>query len=152
MVFSPGFSENSSFEIDKVVVDLTNWNNGYPTGALAYDGPDVVCSEYCFDPDGFKEFFDDVKGYFSYTDPVLEVRTDAHDLTGDNASLISMVKDLQSSFDNILASRENTIDYYPITDEEVDLFMKAKDDFETLAREKGLISEDDDFDNSLDFD
>ena len=152
MVFSQGYSENDPIEIDKVVVDLMNWNNSYPTGALAYDGPSVVCSEYCFDEDEFKQFFEDVSGYFSYTDPVLEIRTDAHDLTSDNASLLSMVKRLQNSFDGVVASRESVVDRNPIVDNEVDSFMKAKNEFEELAKEKGLLGEEDDIDDSLDFD
>ena len=152
MVFSQGYSENDPIEIDKVVVDLTDWNNSYPTGALAYDGPNVVCSEYCFDEDEFKQFFEDVSGYFSYIDPVLEIRTDAHELTSDNASLLSMVKRLQNSFDGVVASRESVVDRNPIVDNEVDSFMKAKNEFEELAKEKGLLGEEDDIDDSLDFD
>lgn len=152
MVFSQGYSENDPIEIDKVVVDLIDWNNSYPTGALAYDGPNVVCSEYCFDEDEFKQFFEDVSGYFSYIDPVLEIRTDAHDLTSDNVSLLSMVKRLQNSFDGVVASRESVVDRNPIVDNEVDSFMKAKNEFEELAKEKGLLGEEDDIDDSLDFD
>ena len=152
MVFSQGYSEKDPIEIDKVVVDLINWNNSYPTGALAYDGPNVVCSEYCFDEDEFKQFFEDVSGYFSYTDPVLEIRTDAHDLTANNPSLFSMVKNLQNSFDEMVASRDATVDYYPITDDEVDLFIQAKDKFEALAKAKGLLGVDNELDDTLDFD
>ena len=134
MVFSQGYSEKDSIEIDKVAVDLTNWNNSYPTGALAYDGPNVVCSEYCSDEDEFKQFFEDVSGYFSHIDPVLEIRTDAHDLTANNPSLFSMVKNLQNSFDETVA------------------FIQAKDRFEALAKEKGLLGTDDELDDTLNFD
>lgn len=152
MVFSQGYSENDPIEIDKVVVDLTNWNNGYPTGAIAYDGPSVVCSEYCFDEDEFKQFFEDVSGYLYYGEPVLEVRADAHDLTSDNASLLSMVKHLQNSFDGVVASREKAVERQQTMSNGVDHFTKAKDEFEALAKEKGLLDEEDGIDDSLDFD
>ena len=83
---------------------------------------------------------------------MLEIRTDAHDLMSDNASLLSMVKRLQNSFDGVVASRESVVDRNPIVDNEANLFMKAKNEFEELAKEKGLLGEEDDIDDSLDFD
>lgn len=152
MVFSQGYSENDPIEIDKVVVDLTNWNRSYPMGVLAYDGRDVVCSEYCADEADFEQFFEDVSGYLSYVDPALEIKTDAHDLTSDNASLLSMVKRLQNSFDGVVASREEAVEHQQTMSNGVDHFTKAKDEFEALAKEKGLLGEEDGIDDSLDFD
>ena len=63
-----------------------------------------------------------------------------------------MVKNLQNSFDEMVASRDATVDYYPITDDEVDLFIQAKDKFEALAKAKGLLGVDNEFDDTLDFD
>lgn len=152
MVFAQGYTANDPIEIDKVVVDLTNWNRSYPMGVLAYDGRDVVCSEYCAGEADFEQFFEDISGQLSYVDPALEIKTDAHDLVSDNASLLSMVERLQKSFDGVVASRENAVERQQTMNKEVDHFAKAKDEFEALAKEKGLLGEEDGIDDSLNFD
>lgn len=151
MVFEQGYSENSKIDIDRVVVDLTDWDKSYPTGAIAYDGADAVCSEYCSDESDFIQFFEDTSRYFG-TNPIMEVRTDAIDWTRDDRVLTNFVRKLKSSFDDIVeAQKEGVVDYYPITPEEEDLFMKAQENFEELAKERGLISEEADVDNDLEF-
>lgn len=52
-------------EIDKIVIDLTEWGSPFPTGILAYSGDDVVASSYCESEDEFMEFFNENKEYFS---------------------------------------------------------------------------------------
>ena len=151
MVFAQGYSENSKIDIDRVVVDLADWDRGFPTGAIAYDGADAVCSDYCADESDFIQFFEDTSRYFGMH-PVMEVRLDATDIVNDDRFLMRFVKKLKSSFDDIVeAQQEGVVDYYPITPEEEDLFMKAQDDFEELAKERGLISDDADVDNDLEF-
>ena len=39
--------------VDKIVLDLQNFDQNAPMGAIAYDGDEVIRSEYCSDADDF---------------------------------------------------------------------------------------------------
>lgn len=47
--------------IGKIVLDLQNFDQNAPMGAIAYDGDEVICSEYCSDTDEFKEFLEEYR-------------------------------------------------------------------------------------------
>lgn len=71
--------------ITKIVIDLGEWEEHYPTGCVLYNNDEVVDSEFCDNAEEYIEFIDRYKDF--YVQYLTEVRVvfDAYSLDNETA-------------------------------------------------------------------
>lgn len=72
-------------KITKVVIDLSTWEEHYPTGCVLYNNDDVVDSEFCDNAEEYIEFLDKYKESFVPYLTEVKVVFDAYSLDNKNA-------------------------------------------------------------------
>ena len=83
--------------IGKIVLDLQNFDQNAPMGAIAYDGDEVICSEYCSDADDFKEFLEEYREDIECGARIV-VLAEADDFMYSGEVLVDMVTEIKRNF------------------------------------------------------